>query len=36
MSSSHGWSKDKSTNNSTIGIIDDQFCLQIGVLIVEF
>ena len=29
MSSSHSWSKDKSTNNSTIGIIDDQFCWQI-------
>ena len=26
MSSSHKWSKDKSTNNSTIGIIDNQFC----------
>ena len=36
MSSSHGWSKDKLTNNSTIGIIGDQFCWQIGVLIVEF
>ena len=36
MSSSHSLSKDKSTNNGTIGIIDDQFCWQIGVLIVEF
>ena len=36
MNSSHSQSKDKSTNNSTIGIIDDQFCWQIGVLIVEF
>ena len=26
MSSSHSESKDKLTNNSTIGIIDDQFC----------
>ena len=36
MSSSHVWSKDKLTKKSTIGIIDDQFCWQIGVLIVEF
>ena len=34
--SSHSQLKDKSTNNSTLGIIDDQFCWQIGVLIVEF
>ena len=26
MSSSHSLSKDKLTNNRTIGIIDDQFC----------
>ena len=26
MSSSHSLSKDKSTNNGTIGIVDDQFC----------
>ena len=26
MSSSHSLSKDKSTNNRTIGIVDDQFC----------
>ena len=36
MSSSYSQSKDKLTNNDTIGIIDDQFCWQIGVLIVEF
>ena len=36
MSSSCSWSKDKWTKNRTIGIIDDQFCWQIGVLIVEF
>ena len=36
MSSSHSWPKDKSTKNSTIGIIYDQFCWQIGVVIVEF
>ena len=35
-SSSHSLSKDKLTNNGTIGIADDQFCRQIGVLIVEF
>ena len=26
MSSSHSLSKDKLTNNGTIGIVDDQFC----------
>ena len=26
MSSSHSLSKDKSTNNRTIGVVDDQFC----------
>ena len=26
MSSSHNLSKDKLTNNRTIGIVDDQFC----------
>ena len=36
MSSSQSQSKDKLTNNGTIGIIDDQFFWQIGMLIVEF
>ena len=36
LSSSHSQSEDKSINNGTICILDDQFCWQIGVLIVEF
>ena len=36
MNSSHLWPKDKSTKNSIIGILNDWFCWQVEVLIVEF
>ena len=36
INSSHSWPLDKSTKSNIIGIIDDQFCSQIEVLIVEF
>ena len=36
MSASHSLSKDRSTDTGTIGILDDQFCWQIRVLIVHF
>ena len=34
--SSYHWPKDKSTKNSIIAILDDQFCWQVEVLVVEF